>query len=423
MTQDSNAHAASHERGAPPEVVLYSFFPWLHTYPSTAHGLARALRQHTRVWFVNKPPTVKDALFQRRDIRTFGAGRAEEAVVQGEVRGEGEHDLMIVDLPPTLSINGLPPGKIYNTLARRNDRAMGQHLGRVLQAHGVEDFIWINLYAPTQYVNLYLHRPPATRIYYSVDALDQVPYTARHGVRAEHLQMERADITLATSANLGQRLEPYAETLHVLPNGVDAETWIDRTFEEDAELSHIPHPQAGYVGNLDSARVDFDLLMRLAESRPDLHLVLIGPWNAGDELRKRFEAQSNIHLLGRRAPEDCPRLLSHVDFGIIPFQINGLTASIYPLKINEYLGLGLPVLATPFSLDIRSFSNVIRVENAEDWVAAVDEVLRDERRSKRMALARQNTWTARAEQLLSLVAELRHARTAPQATVQSSPSR
>ncbi len=389
-----------------PDVVLYSFFPWRHEYPSTAHGLARALAKYTRVWYVSKPPTLKDALKNRKDIRTWRTAKV--TPVKGHsCEAVAGSSLFEVDLPPTLPINGLSAGKFYEKLRGQVDNSLNNALSEALLAADVEDFIWINLYAPTQFIDLNLHRKPLARYYYSVDAIGQASYTGKHGVEAEKVQLRYSDESFATSTYLSHTLSAFAKTPHVLPNAMATEHYVDRTIEaEPKDLAHIPHPRLGYVGNLDDARLDFDALLVLAKARPDIHQVYIGPWNAGDVLKAKFTAFSNIHLLGRKDQAECAAYLEHMDAGMIPFRVTELTAAIYPLKINEYLALGLPVISTRFSADIESFEAYITLANADQWSHQIDEALNANSReeiNQRKEIALENTWDARAAKFLQII--------------------
>lgn len=389
-----------------PDIVLYSFFPWRHEYPSTAHGLARALAKHTRVWYVSKPPTLKDALKNRSAIRTWRIARI--TPIKGHTcENVDGPSLFEVDLPPTLPINGLPPGGFYDKIREQVDRRLNKALSEALKASEVTDFVWVNLYAPTQFITLDLHRKPLQRFYYSVDAIGQAGYTGRHGIAAEKTQLKYSDKSFATSTHLSATLSAFAKTPHVLPNAMATEHYLHREqAAEPADMRDIPHPRIGYVGNLDGARLDFEALLVLAKARPELHQVYIGPWNAGDTMRTAFEQLPNIHLLGRKEQAACPAYLDHMDVGMIPFRVTELTAAIYPLKINEYLALGLPVISTRFSVDIEAFESIITLANATEWSQKIDKPLAAnsaEEIEKRKVIASTNTWDARAAKFLQII--------------------
>ena len=404
--------------GALPEIVIYTFFPYRLLVPSTSFGLARALAGHTRVWYISRPYTYKDAVYDPRGVRAWTGARV--TTVEG-FAGR----LMEVDLPPTAPINSLPEGPLYDRLAAITDARQSRALRKVLRAHGVGDYLWVNLYAPTQMLRVDLHRPPLGRIYYSVDAIAEARWTGRHGKPSEARQMAVADIGLGTSSQLAEDLRNLPRIVrsdvadhttqrppvHVLPNAAAAESFLDVTeLDVPADLAALPPgPRIGYIGNLDAGRVDFALIERVALARPDAQVVLIGPWNGPAEWRERLDAHANIHFFGPRPQPECPPYLANFDCGLIPFRLTRLTYAIYPLKINEYLAIGVSVLATDFSPDIKSFADVAYVEPAERWTEVLDEAIADNSPAaveRRRARARLGTWTERAERFLELTAPL-----------------
>ena len=395
-----------------PEIVLYTFFPYRLLVPSTSFGLARALAAHTRVWYVSRPYTYKDAIYDPKGVRAWTGARVTE------IEGFGGN-LMEVDLPPTAPINSLPEGGLYDRLASLTDARLSRALRRVLERYEVGDYLWVNLYAPTQMVDFRLHRPPLGRVYYSVDAIAEARWTGRHGKASEARQMSVADMAFGTSTQLARDLTQLAHTrrpgstsagtgetpVHVLPNAAAAASFLDVTdLPVPADLAALPPgPRIGYIGNLDTARVDFALIAEVATARPDAQVVLIGPWNGTPEWRRRLEAIPNVHFLGPRPQPECPPYLAHFDAGMIPFNLNALTFAIYPLKINEYLAVGVSVIATDFSPDIKTFADVAYVVPRAQWVEVIDEAIADNDASavaRRRERARAGTWKARAAAFL-----------------------
>jgi glycosyltransferase involved in cell wall biosynthesis len=98
-----------------------------------------------------------------------------------------------------------------------------------------------------------------------------------------------------------------------------------------------------------------------------------------------------------------------MDVAMIPFSYNTLTKSIYPLKINEYLAAGKSVLATSFSEDIKSFGQVVTLStDHDDFIHKIDIALADQapnRIAERVALAQNNTWEARINQLWDIISD------------------
>jgi len=92
---------------------------------------------------------------------------------------------------------------------------------------------------------------------------------------------------------------------------------------------------------------------------------------------------------------------------LIPFLCNALTESIYPLKINEYLAAGKPVVSTSFSDDIRSFADCIYLaQNHADFINLIDDAISENNPDlvqHRFERANSNTWAARIRQFWEIV--------------------
>ena len=117
----------------------------------------------------------------------------------------------------------------------------------------------------------------------------------------------------------------------------------------------------------------------------------------------------NVIFTGKKNIAELPAYLRYVDVCIIPFLCNQLTRSIYPLKINEYLSAGKPVVSTTFSEDILSFNDVIYASDDQDaFIENIDEAIADNADSvarRRIARASQNNWEDRARQFTVIVEE------------------
>ena len=84
---------------------------------------------------------------------------------------------------------------------------------------------------------------------------------------------------------------------------------------------------------------------------------------------------------------------------MIPFICNTLTRSIYPLKINEYLAAGKPVVSTNFSKDVSEFASVAYLaESAQAFSDCIQQALDENSESLseiRGQWAEQNSWKVR----------------------------
>jgi glycosyltransferase involved in cell wall biosynthesis len=146
--------------------------------------------------------------------------------------------------------------------------------------------------------------------------------------------------------------------VHVVGNGVDF-----RAFRRAAEaLRANPTPatddtvRIGYLGAI-APWLDFDLIAALARARPRWSFDLVGPVLGGVEMDlAALMTLGNVRHRPAVAHERVPEILMEFTAGMIPFRRNPLTAAVNPNKLYEYLAVGLPTVATPFSPEVGHYA-------------------------------------------------------------------
>lgn len=220
--------------------------------------------------------------------------------------------------------------------------------------------------------------------------------------------LEGADLVLYASETLMQSeaARTRGRARH-LDHGVEVELFrFDPPAREPQDLARIPKPRIGFFGGLRSFIVDFDLLAHVARSLPDAQLVLIGE---AEDQTDRLVGIPNLHLLGHRDYERIPSYGMHFDVALLPYMNNEWIRCCNPIKLKEYLALGLSVVATEFPEAHRYEAHIRIAPDRDAFVAAVraclEHPLDHEAREQRRALIADNTWDAATRRLLDLLAE------------------
>jgi len=233
----------------------------------------------------------------------------------------------------------------------------------------------------------------------------------------ERRLLDDAQFVFASSPVLGERLTALRPDTEVWPNVADVLLFSKAVLDdgpEPAEIARLPRPRAVYVGNISTYKVDVPLLEDLAATLPWLQVLLVGEVGLGDTgdaegAVRRLCARPNVYHLPARAPERLPDLLRHCDVGLIPFVLNGHTRSSLPLKLFEYLGAGLPVVATelPNLRGIGPEWAVRLTDGPGTFAGLVEKALGDgpARRNDRLDLAAPHDWEARIDALLDRLGE------------------
>ena len=153
--------------------------------------------------------------------------------------------------------------------------------------------------------------------------------------------------------------------------------------------------------------MDYSLLTEIAKTFKDDYVVMVGPITNDNYKKAGLDKMLNVVFTGRKDLEQLPDYLRWADCCIIPFLCNELTKSIYPLKINEYLAAGKPVVTTDFSEDIINFGDVALVSRTSDeFIANIRRSLSEDSeilKETRMRAAFENSWDNRAKQLMNWI--------------------
>ncbi|MBI1193481.1 MAG: glycosyltransferase [Bacteroidetes bacterium] len=393
------------------DLIIMTMSRWDGEVSSAILSLAKELAQHRRVFYWDHPFSIKDLLQNWRS--PFLASRKPQ-LLQGKLQVRAVPDtpagFRAVTPPLTLPVNFLPEGTLYEWGSAWNDRVLNRALEQLLQKENIRRYVFLNSFDPFFFRTLHAQPQPLLRIYQSRDDISQEPYIARHGQYLEREQLEKADLRLATSQGLRDLLHrpgtPVLRLANAADTGLFNQALEPAPLPPDWPTAAIGRPVIGYIGSFSALRLDYPLLRIAVNEHPDKAFVFLGSGNFDDQ---ELAARPNVHLIGPRPLVSLPDYLRGMDLTVIPFLRNTLTSSIYPLKINEYLAAGKPVLSTDFSADVREFSAVVYLaDSASAFSALIGKALNEdnlERRAARCAVADQNSWAARAATFEQLVQE------------------
>ncbi len=184
-----------------------------------------------------------------------------------------------------------------------------------------------------------------------------------------------------------------------VPNGVDYHRFRAASSEPE-DLRGIPYPRIGYNGFL-KQQLDWDLLLHLAEDRPEWTFVFVGPRSNHPQIADviaRMNAMPNVRFLGPKPWHELGAYAQHFDVSIMPYdRTSDYVQYIFPLKLHEYLATGCPVVGSRIR-SLEDFQDVVELaETKEEWERAIVRSLAPVARSRdklaaRQAIARGNDW-------------------------------
>jgi glycosyltransferase involved in cell wall biosynthesis len=380
------------------DIVCVGFADWDTELWTNQHHLMSRLARDNRVLFVESLGLRRPQL-ARRDLKRIGKR------LWGGLRGPRAVDGLHILSPLVIPFHASRQARRFNrwllpTLVRRATRRLG------LQ----RPILWA--YVPQAEMLLDALKPELV-IYHCVDDIAAQSGIDADGFRAAETRfVKRADLVLASAPALAERLGEIARRVLYAPNVADVDLFATALEPGalDPALADLLHPLIVFTGAVVATKLDMGLLVALARARPNWSFALVGPIGAGDPSTdvSTLAAEPNLHLLGKRSYAQLPAVLRAADAGLIPYAINELTNSIFPMKVYEYLAAGLPVVATPLP-SLVEVEELTTAADAAGIARLLDEALEQDSRQRRLERSRgaaAHSWDARLQEIAAAIEAL-----------------
>ena len=370
-------------------IVFWAFPSWSDEYLKSTMELAKELAMRHNVLYIDYAYTTKDILSSK------GKNAIPVKSILGKeagLRKVGLHngaEISILSLPPILPVNWISNKRIYEFAEAINGYIVSKRIKRALTKSAFQPDIVINAFNPffaKATRNVFDKQP---LIYYCYDNIDAAVWAAKHGARLEKEIIKNADAVIFTSDALKSYKGENSKSF-VVSNGVNLRAFEKIPLKEFDQNN--TNPIVGYTGCIDN-RLNYDLLSELISENPGLQFEFIGPVTSNEA--DKLKTFANVKFYGSVKPDELAITMKNFDAGIIPFVKNDFTRNIYPMKANEYLALGIPVIATDFAR-LNDLNNYIEIAyNAKEFSAKLNlslntdsEIKQQQRRRK----AKENSW-------------------------------
>jgi len=249
---------------------------------------------------------------------------------------------------------------------------------------------------------------PRAIVYFVTDKLDADPQTASALVAREDRRMAaRADRIVCVSEMLRRAYAAHGPKVEYLPHGADVAHFAPAAGPGPVpeDLASLPPPVAGYVGSTESVSFDTDLFVRAADLLPHWSFVLIGPVDDPSP----YAGRRNIHWLGGRPYKRLPEYLRGMAVCLLPLRETEWVRYCNPIKLQEYLAAGKPVVSTDVP-EVRRLARLVHVaEGPRAFADAIERAWAEDapaQRAARAAAVRDDTWLRRAETLEGILRSL-----------------
>jgi len=293
------------------------------------------------------------------------------------------------------SISKITYRPIFSYLNKINNKRYTKQVQKAINELSFKDYIIFNDsdFYRALFFKEFLN--PALSVYYTRDNMRETDFFKKNGAFYEDQLMEKSDLIVSNSMYLNDIAKKNNPNAIYVGQGCDVSLYNKELVTEIPEdIKSIISPVIGYIGALKSARLSIEVLEHIATSKPEWNVVLVGPEDEDFE-KSNLHNIKNVHFLGSKNEKELPKYLDAFDVALNPQAINELTIGNYPRKIDEYLAMGKPVVAT-LTETMKAFADYTYLaKNKEEYIELIEKALKEdseELSKSRITYARTHTW-------------------------------
>lgn len=375
-------------------IICISQTTWHGEFTKSTVQLLSLLAEKNTIVFVEYPFTVKDVV-----MSLLGKQRAQVSRMLGfkkRIVEEKTDDGAIVKhlvMPPVLPVDFIKNESIFQKFFSINVFIYKNQLRKIIKKLKLNNPIIITAYNPMYGLPMIGKLNEYLNVYYCYDGMD----TQRHKSRIYSIEQQfckQVDGIITTSDYLNAEKHKLNAQSYVVKNGVDF-----KLFEPHAK-KNVSSPSAqkkvGYIGTLDF-RFDIDIMEYVIQELPQVLFEFTG-YLLNQNIKERLSKYDNVAFFKSVKAHEVPELLSKYDLGIIPYKMDEVNKNIYPLKINEYLAVGVPVVMTAFA-NLTDFKAMVKsAENKILFKSYIEHELKHDNDlliKERIEFAKLNSWERR----------------------------
>jgi exopolysaccharide biosynthesis WecB/TagA/CpsF family protein len=211
-----------------------------------------------------------------------------------------------------------------------------------------------------------------------------------------------ADLTIFVNRMLYEQECGECKKAVYMDHGVDYEMFASagESGEIPSEMQQVREPVVGFFGQIDDYRVDMSFIEKVIDYLPQMSFVFVGEATTDCS---RLAMKKNVWMLGQRPYDQIPLYGKCFNVAIMPWRQNRWVQAANPIKLNEYLALGKPVVSTPFP-ELKKHGDVVyEARTPEEFAKCIERAVNEDcptRIADRMGKVRKRTWDAQARFVL-----------------------
>jgi glycosyltransferase involved in cell wall biosynthesis len=376
------------------DIIVVGLQPWDGEIGSNCKNIAIEFAKHNRVLYVNYP---LDRISIKREANNPLIAKRIDIL-----KNKKENLLQINDttwqLYPSCileSINWIPSTFLFKIVNKINNWRFASEIKKAAAALHFKNYILFNDSDMFRSYHLPEMLKPVLNIYYTRDNMMSVPYWYKHGHILEPELVTKSDVITANSTYLADIAKQHNTKSYYVGQGCETEAFdMEKITSIPKDIENIKGPIIGYIGALYKLRLDLDLIEYIANCKPEWSVVLIGPEDESFKQSKLHQLK-NVYFLGLKDASELPAYLARFDVAINPQILNEVTIGNYPRKIDEYLAMGKPTVATETKAMSIFKDYTYLGKTKEDYITLIEKALTEnstQKQHERISYARSHTW-------------------------------
>lgn len=365
------------------DIIIIGQQPWDTDIGSNCKNIALEWSKTNRVLYINSPldriSLIKNKKDPKIQKRINVVNRQESGLIKIQDNLWNYYPDCIVE-----SINWINSLSLFRFFNKRNNRKLSNSINKALEALNFQNVILFNDNEMFKAFYLGDYLKPVLSIYYSRDYMIGVDYWKKHGEILEPELIAKSHLCFANSEYLANYCRKYNARSFNVGQGCDIESFKNVSTTRPSDLKEMSNPIIGYVGVVSASRLDIDIILHIAKQYPNYQVVLVGPEDDVFRASKLHELK-NVHFLGQKEVSELPGYINAFDICINPQVVNAITRGNYPRKIDEYLALGKPVVATRTET-MGFFSDFVYLaDDKGDYIKLIDLAIQEDNEERRLA--------------------------------------
>jgi teichuronic acid biosynthesis glycosyltransferase TuaH len=383
--------------------VIFSLSRWNEEFGCNIRDISIELAKNHKVLFIDVPLKRKDRLFDSKSNRVK---EVEQRAAKGMNIVEVSKNLWhYIDFSVLESVNSIQNSLLFDLINQINNKRFARVIKKATDHLNFDSYILLN--DNDVYNGLYLRKylTPSLYLYYLRDRLSAMKYWQKHVTRLESSLIKQVDVVVANSVYLAESAANINKNSFYIGQGCDVDHFANQPTELHIEgfTDMIKKPIVGYIGALNSERLDIQLILNVVSQLEEFSFVFVGKEDPAFE-KCDLHKMNNVFFTGNQDFSTLPKYLYSFDVTINPQLLNDVTIGNYPRKIDEFLAAGKPVVATD-TPTMQPFSDhVYLAKTADDYVTFIRQAIAEnniEKQNARKIFASTHNWDNSVKLLLT----------------------